>query len=86
MNNLFSFFSRKGTCCPIKMDHCLVFPEKLTESLRKRDKKMKDICECFFGMLAENMDQSLFDLFEIFVRQCKREFDSILWGDLSIGE
>ena len=68
------------------MDHCLVFPEKLAESLRKRDEKMEDISECFFWMCAENIDQSLFDLFEIFARQCKREFDSILWGDLSIGQ
>ena len=47
---------------------------------------MEDISECFFWMCAENIDQSLFDLFEIFARQCKREFDSILWGDLSIGQ
>lgn len=86
MNNVFSFFSRKGTCCPIKMDHCLVFPEKLAESLRKRDEKMEDICECFFWVFCEDFDESLFDLFEILARQCKREFDSILWGDLSIGE
>lgn len=47
---------------------------------------MEDICECFFGMLAEYMDQSLFDLFKILARQCKCEFDSILWSDLSIGK
>jgi hypothetical protein len=64
----------------------MIFPEKFTESLRKRNEKMEDISECFLGMFAENIDQSLFDLFEIFARQCKYEFDSILWGDLSIGE
>lgn len=46
---------------------------------------MEDISECFLRMLAENIDQSLFDLFEIFARKCKCEFDSVLWRDLSIG-
>ena len=47
---------------------------------------MENICERFLGMFVEDFDQSLFDLFEIFARKCKCQFDSILWRDLSIGE
>ena len=47
---------------------------------------MEYVSQCFLRMFAENIDQSLFDLFEIFARQCKCKFDSILLGDLSIGE
>lgn len=66
VNNLFSSFSRESACGLIKIDHFLIFPEKLTKSLRKRYENMENICEWFFWVFCKNFNESLFNFFEIF--------------------